>query len=76
MASTGDDDTHPWNTEVKAKFNAKDRSEYLDPCQDAAKRSIQCLHRNGGDKAYCHSYFQAYQECKKAWLDKRRLEKK
>lgn len=37
---------------------SKSRSEWLDPCQEAATRSIQCLNRNGGDRAMCQEYFQ------------------
>ena len=37
---------------------SKSKSEYLDPCQEAAARSIRCLHRNGGDRALCQDYFQ------------------
>jgi cytochrome c oxidase assembly protein subunit 23 len=39
--------------------NSKDRSEFLDPCQEAAARSIRCLHRNGGDRSMCSDYFQS-----------------
>jgi cytochrome c oxidase assembly protein subunit 23 len=39
--------------------NSKDRSEYLDPCQEAAARSIRCLHRNGGDRTLCSDYFES-----------------
>ncbi|ETN38473.1 cytochrome c oxidase-assembly factor COX23, mitochondrial, partial [Cyphellophora europaea CBS 101466] len=50
----------------------KRSSEYHDPCQDFANRSIRCLHRNGGDKDMCQDYFQAYRDCKKEWTTKRR----
>lgn len=36
----------------------KERSEYFDPCQEAAQLSIKCLHRNAGDKSFCGDYFQ------------------
>ncbi|OIW22607.1 hypothetical protein CONLIGDRAFT_216918 [Coniochaeta ligniaria NRRL 30616] len=76
MATAGDDEKGPWNKETKAKFESKDRSQWLDPCQAAAERSIRCLHRNGGDRALCTDYFQAYRDCKKEWLEKRRLERR
>ncbi|KIH90962.1 hypothetical protein SPBR_01152 [Sporothrix brasiliensis 5110] len=47
-----------WTPQVRRKFETKSKSEYLDPCQEAAARSIRCLHRNGGDKALCQDYFQ------------------
>ncbi|EGS24087.1 cytochrome c oxidase-like protein [Thermochaetoides thermophila DSM 1495] len=72
MVSTGD----PWTPETREKFEKKDRSAYLDPCQEAAARSIRCLHRNNGDRTMCSDYFQAYRDCKKAWLEQRKKEKK
>ncbi|KAJ0162791.1 Cytochrome c oxidase-assembly factor cox-23, mitochondrial [Colletotrichum tanaceti] len=62
--------------ESKAKFENKAKSEYFDPCQELAQKSIKCLHRNGGDKTMCGDYFQAYRDCKKAWLDRRKEERK
>ncbi|CAK7231424.1 hypothetical protein SCUCBS95973_007912 [Sporothrix curviconia] len=47
-----------WTPKVRRKFETKAKSEYLDPCQEAAARSIRCLHRNGGDRALCQDYFQ------------------
>jgi hypothetical protein len=37
---------------------SKAYSEYFDPCQEAADRSLRCLRRNGGDKALCQDYFE------------------
>ncbi|KAK0625432.1 hypothetical protein B0T17DRAFT_492215 [Bombardia bombarda] len=82
MASSGDSSgsssssDEPWNAETKEKFETKSRSEFLDPCQEAAARSIRCLHRNGGDRSMCQDYFQAYRDCKKNWLERRREERK
>ncbi|PKS06260.1 hypothetical protein jhhlp_007006 [Lomentospora prolificans] len=67
---------HPWSEDNKSKFQTKARSEYFDPCQEAASRSIKCLHRNGGDRTMCGEYFQAYRDCKKAWLEKKKAERK
>ncbi|KAL1958768.1 hypothetical protein VTO42DRAFT_3887 [Malbranchea cinnamomea] len=60
----------------KQKFQNKPASEYHDPCQDFANRSIRCLRRNGGDKDLCSDYFQAYRDCKKAWMTERKFSKK
>ncbi|KAK4241210.1 hypothetical protein C8A03DRAFT_12547 [Achaetomium macrosporum] len=79
MASTANSETDPWDRETKVKFErrvAVHRSEYLDPCQQAAARSIRCLYRNGGDRTMCTDYFQAYRDCKKAWIQKRKTEKR
>ncbi|RYP15289.1 hypothetical protein DL765_005813 [Monosporascus sp. GIB2] len=37
---------------------SKSKSEYFDPCQEAAARSIRCLNRNGGERAMCTDYFE------------------
>lgn len=37
---------------------SKSKSKWLDPCQEAASKSIKCLNRNGGDKAMCQDYFE------------------
>ncbi|KAL5606447.1 hypothetical protein BROUX41_002863 [Berkeleyomyces rouxiae] len=57
--------------EKRQQYRAKDVSKYFDPCQEAADRSIRCLHRNPTDKSLCSDYFQAYRDCKKAWLAKK-----
>ncbi|KAM3526802.1 hypothetical protein MY4038_006669 [Beauveria bassiana] len=62
----------PWTGEAKQKFATKSKSEFYDPCQEAAQRSYKCLYRNNGDKSMCTDYFQAYRDCKQAWTEKRR----
>ncbi|KAF6838333.1 cytochrome c oxidase-assembly factor cox23 [Colletotrichum plurivorum] len=56
--------------------NRKSKSEYFDPCQEFAQKSIRCLHRNGGDRSMCGDYFQAYRDCKKAFFERRKEERK
>ena len=41
-----------------SRFISKANSKYFDPCQEAASRSIKCLHRNAGDRQLCTDYFQ------------------
>lgn len=62
----------PWDSKTSEKFNSKLPGEYLDPCQEAASRSLKCLHRNGGDREMCTDYFQAYRDCKQQWLSARK----
>ncbi|PNS20641.1 Cytochrome c oxidase assembly protein COX19 [Sphaceloma murrayae] len=50
-----------------SQYKAKRNSEYFDPCQEAADRSLKCLRRNGGSRDMCMDYFDAYRECKKKW---------
>ncbi|KAK0391567.1 hypothetical protein NLU13_1067 [Sarocladium strictum] len=64
----------PWSDDKKKKFETKEKSQYYDPCQEAAQRSYKCLFRNGGNKDMCGEYFQAYRDCKQAWTEKRRKE--
>jgi hypothetical protein len=42
----------------KIIMSSKRNSEYFDPCQDAANRSLKCLRRNGGDRLMCQDYFE------------------
>lgn len=41
-----------------ARFTNKRNSEYFDPCQEAADRSLRCLRRNGGDREMCSDFFE------------------
>ncbi|KAI0193082.1 hypothetical protein EV127DRAFT_425677 [Xylaria flabelliformis] len=75
-ADTGTTNADPWDKETKRKFQNKSTSEYFDPCQEAATKSIRCLNRNGGDRAMCTDYFEAYRACKKEWINKRKEDKK
>lgn len=77
MSST--DGTLPESKEWKEsgeQFLAKRNSEYMDPCQEAANKSLKCLRRNGGQRDMCMDYFDAYRECKKAWQEQMREEKR
>ncbi|RYP46720.1 hypothetical protein DL768_007110 [Monosporascus sp. mg162] len=76
MSSQTENKNDPWDKETKHKFQNKSKSEYFDPCQEAAARSIRCLNRNGGERAMCTDYFEAYRECKKEWINKRKEETK
>ncbi|PYH93735.1 cytochrome c oxidase-assembly factor cox23 [Aspergillus ellipticus CBS 707.79] len=68
------DQVHPnaWE-HVERKFTNKPASEYFDPCQDYADRSLKCMKRNGFDKEMCNDYFQAYRDCKKQWVSRNLL---
>lgn len=66
----------PWTDSAAATFDGKQYSQYFDPCQEAASRSLRCLHRNGGDKDLCADYFQAYRDCKKQWMEARKEAKR
>jgi len=76
MASTSPAGTQKstWQ-QAEQKFEHKHASEYYDPCQDFADRSIKCMRRNAGDRDLCSDYFQAYRDCKKQWLTQRKIAK-
>ncbi|KAL2040063.1 hypothetical protein N7G274_006966 [Stereocaulon virgatum] len=57
MAEAGGTEESPW-AKGESAFTGKEYSKYFDPCQDAATRSMKCLHRNGGDRQLCTDYFQ------------------
>ncbi|KAL6862494.1 Mitochondrial copper homeostasis protein [Amphichorda felina] len=48
----------PWDDKTRRKFENKSKSEFYDPCQEAAQRSYKCLFRNNGDRTMCGEYFQ------------------
>ncbi|KAL1616349.1 Mitochondrial copper homeostasis protein [Diplodia seriata] len=49
---------NPWTDSAASTFDGKQYSQYFDPCQEAASKSLRCLHRNGGDREMCSDYFQ------------------
>ncbi|KAL1965648.1 hypothetical protein VTN77DRAFT_5325 [Rasamsonia byssochlamydoides] len=73
-SATKEGDQTAWG-KVEKRFENKNASEYFDPCQEFADRSIKCMRRNAGDRDLCSDYFQAYRDCKKEWLTQRKLAK-
>jgi len=69
------EDTGTWK-KGQSRFSSKRNSEYFDPCQEAADKSLKCLRRNGGDRLMCTDYFDAYKECKKNWMEEMKEEKR
>ncbi|KAL1640340.1 Mitochondrial copper homeostasis protein [Diplodia intermedia] len=67
---------NPWTDSAASTFDGKQHSQYFDPCQEAASKSLRCLHRNGGDREMCSDYFQAYRDCKKQWMEARKEAKR
>ncbi|UPX17719.1 Mitochondrial copper homeostasis protein [Ascochyta rabiei] len=65
-----------WAGATATKFDNKAYSEYFDPCQEAADKSIRCLKRNGGERAMCSDFFQAYRDCKQQWMEARKEARK
>lgn len=38
------------------------------PCEDASKASLACMDQNDYNRDKCMEYFQAYRDCKRAWV--------
>lgn len=38
------------------------------PCEEASRASMACLNRNDYNRDKCLDFFQAYRDCKKAWV--------
>ncbi|CAI7581913.1 unnamed protein product [Penicillium crustosum] len=70
-STQGDTHDEAWKKAEK-KFTHKHASEYYDPCQDFADRSLKCMKRNAFEREMCHDYFQAYRDCKKNWLTQKK----
>ncbi|KAF6753002.1 hypothetical protein DFP72DRAFT_1069784 [Ephemerocybe angulata] len=47
-------------------------SQFIDPCAEASKASLDCLNRNDYDRDACLAYFKAYRECKNTWIQQRK----
>ncbi|GLB41887.1 putative cytochrome c oxidase-assembly factor cox23 [Lyophyllum shimeji] len=47
-------------------------SQFIDPCAAAAKASMDCMNRHDYDRDFCLDYFQAYRDCKSAWIKQRK----
>ncbi|KAG1746635.1 uncharacterized protein EDB91DRAFT_1118094 [Suillus paluster] len=51
-------------------------TQHTDPCEQAAKASLSCMDRNDYNRDNCMDFFQAYRDCKKAWLEQRREDRR
>ncbi|KXN86623.1 Cytochrome c oxidase-assembly factor COX23, mitochondrial [Leucoagaricus sp. SymC.cos] len=51
-------------------------SQFIDPCYEASKASMDCLNRHNYDRDACLDYFQAYRDCKKTWIQQRKEDRK
>ncbi|CAI7565248.1 unnamed protein product [Penicillium glandicola] len=71
-STQGDTHDKAWE-KAERKFTHKHASEYYDPCQDFADRSLKCMKRNAFEREMCHDYFQAYRDCKKNWLTQKKV---
>ncbi|KAI0322825.1 hypothetical protein OF83DRAFT_1048651 [Amylostereum chailletii] len=46
------------------------------PCAEASKASMDCLNRNDYNRDQCLDFFQAYRDCKKAWIEQRKNDRR
>ncbi|EIW79252.1 hypothetical protein CONPUDRAFT_60192 [Coniophora puteana RWD-64-598 SS2] len=56
------------------KFSVSLTSSF--PCEGAAKASMKCMDKNNYDRDKCLDFFQAYRDCKKTWLEKKRTDRR
>ncbi|EPQ56484.1 hypothetical protein GLOTRDRAFT_26747, partial [Gloeophyllum trabeum ATCC 11539] len=50
-------------------LHTQPRNRFPDsPCEAAAKASYDCLNRHDYVRDKCLDFFQAYRDCKKAWV--------
>ncbi|TRM65305.1 hypothetical protein BD626DRAFT_488326 [Schizophyllum amplum] len=62
--------------DYKEQFQGAMNSQFVDPCKAAHKASLKCLDRNNYERIACEGYFQAYRDCKKAWTEQRKAERR
>ncbi|KAJ3995995.1 hypothetical protein F5050DRAFT_1572390, partial [Lentinula boryana] len=46
------------------------------PCEAASKATMACMNKNNYDREKCLDYFQAYRECKNAWIEQRKEDRR
>ncbi|KAI0073273.1 hypothetical protein K474DRAFT_1666829 [Panus rudis PR-1116 ss-1] len=57
-------------------FKDRPMTKFVDPCEHASKASMDCLNRYDYDRDKCLDYFQAYRDCKKAWMEQRKADRR
>ncbi|KAH8093798.1 hypothetical protein BXZ70DRAFT_949228 [Cristinia sonorae] len=69
------DNVKPAN--YREKFKGRDvSSKFIDPCEAAAKASMDCMNKHDFNRNECLDYFQAYRDCKKTWMDQRKADRR
>jgi cytochrome c oxidase assembly protein subunit 23 len=51
-------------------------SQFIDPCEAAAKASMDCMNRNDYKRDKCVDFFQVYKDCKKTWVEQRKADRR
>ncbi|KAI0792101.1 cysteine alpha-hairpin motif superfamily [Abortiporus biennis] len=76
----GEEPSHPYEhatpQHYEKKFKNRKVSEFVDPCEKAAKASMDCLNRNDYNRDSCTDYFQAYRDCKKTWMEQLKADRR
>ncbi|KAH8832612.1 hypothetical protein DL96DRAFT_1582831 [Flagelloscypha sp. PMI_526] len=63
--------------DYREKFNSRAAySQFVDPCAEASKQAMKCLSEKDGDRSQCKEYFDAYNLCKKTWMNKRKEDRR
>ncbi|ODQ63490.1 hypothetical protein NADFUDRAFT_84159 [Nadsonia fulvescens var. elongata DSM 6958] len=67
---------NPTAMEHKRAIRTKMPTQFYDPCAEASKMSLACMERNNFERDNCIEYFKAYRECKKAWAEERKKDRR
>ncbi|KAI0029967.1 hypothetical protein K488DRAFT_10354, partial [Vararia minispora EC-137] len=71
---------NPWSNakpqDYKELFKVRQCQAVLDPCAAASKASFDCLNRHDYNREKCIDFFQAYRDCKGAWIEQRKADRR
>ncbi|KAH8111021.1 hypothetical protein DFH11DRAFT_709359 [Phellopilus nigrolimitatus] len=67
-----DDVRKPLNYKEHFKARKNVVTKFVDPCEHASRASLRCLNENNYERVKCKAFFEAYNDCKKSWLEQRR----
>ncbi|CAJ0754472.1 14741_t:CDS:2 [Entrophospora sp. SA101] len=58
---------------IHLAYKKKLPSQFMEFCQKESTASLKCLDVNNYDRTKCQEYFSMYRECKKRWLEERKV---
>lgn len=67
---------NPENHRHKYRWLTKEPSKFYDPCEQSRQALLDCILRNQDDRLVCQDFFDAYRECRKDFLKKKRQDRR
>lgn len=67
---------NPENHRHKYRWLTKEPSKFYDPCEQSRQALLDCILRNQEDRMVCQDFFDAYRECRKDFLKKKRQDRR